>query len=266
MMEGIVDNEVRQFRIIPEGSAVANYGFDVTPARLVTGLITERGVCEATQEGILNLFPERRPVNMSEGSIKFNCIWEQKEIEFPDEIYVQLETARTQLHKLGLIGVYPNGIGYGNISVRNKDGRSFIISGSSTGGFSYLKQSDYAQVTNYSINDNTIYCTGLIKASAESLTHAAVYQSLPEVGAVVHVHCLWLWEKLTKNYPTTSIEIEYGTPAMAEAVGKLASDINGREGKIIVMGGHHEGIVVFGTSLMEATEQIINIYNRFKND
>jgi methylthioribose-1-phosphate isomerase len=63
MMEGIVDNEVRQFRIIPERSAVANYGFDVTPARLVTALITEKGVCEATREGILSLFPERRPIN-----------------------------------------------------------------------------------------------------------------------------------------------------------------------------------------------------------
>lgn len=59
IMEGLLDNEVREFRIIPENSAVANYGFDVTPARLVTALITERGVCKATREGILNLFPEK---------------------------------------------------------------------------------------------------------------------------------------------------------------------------------------------------------------
>lgn len=60
MMEGLLDNEVHEFRIIPEKSAMANYGFDVTPARLVTGLITERGICKATREGILNLFPEKR--------------------------------------------------------------------------------------------------------------------------------------------------------------------------------------------------------------
>ena len=59
MMEGLLDKEVREFRVIPEKSAVANYGFDVTPARLVTGLITERGVCKATREGILSLFPEK---------------------------------------------------------------------------------------------------------------------------------------------------------------------------------------------------------------
>jgi len=61
MVEGLVDNEIRQVRIIHEKSAVVNYGFDVTPARLVTALITERGVCKATREGILNLFPEKKP-------------------------------------------------------------------------------------------------------------------------------------------------------------------------------------------------------------
>lgn len=46
--------------IAPEGCAAANYGFDVTPARLVTGLITERGVCAAREEAILEQFPEYR--------------------------------------------------------------------------------------------------------------------------------------------------------------------------------------------------------------
>jgi len=45
--------------IVPDGSPVANYAFDVTPARLVTGLITERGVAPASREGIAALFPER---------------------------------------------------------------------------------------------------------------------------------------------------------------------------------------------------------------
>ncbi|MCE2685234.1 MAG: S-methyl-5-thioribose-1-phosphate isomerase [Cryomorphaceae bacterium] len=44
--------------ICPETTPAANYGFDVTPARLVTGLITERGICTASEEGILSLFPE----------------------------------------------------------------------------------------------------------------------------------------------------------------------------------------------------------------
>jgi len=47
-----------EVRVAPENSPAANFGFDVTPRELVTGLITERGICEATEHGILGLFPE----------------------------------------------------------------------------------------------------------------------------------------------------------------------------------------------------------------
>jgi len=50
--------EIASVEIVPAGTDVANYAFDVTPARLVTGLITERGVCEASAAGLLSLFPE----------------------------------------------------------------------------------------------------------------------------------------------------------------------------------------------------------------
>ena len=49
-------NQVEQIRIIPDSSKVANPGFDITPARLVTGLITEKGICNATEKGIQSLF------------------------------------------------------------------------------------------------------------------------------------------------------------------------------------------------------------------
>ena len=41
-------------------TVTANYGFDVTPARLVTGLITERGICAAREEEIIKLYPEQK--------------------------------------------------------------------------------------------------------------------------------------------------------------------------------------------------------------
>ncbi|NOK01495.1 MULTISPECIES: S-methyl-5-thioribose-1-phosphate isomerase [Myxococcus] len=56
----LASGEVASVRITPEGSPAANYAFDVTPARLVTALITERGVCPASHDGLLSLFPERR--------------------------------------------------------------------------------------------------------------------------------------------------------------------------------------------------------------
>jgi methylthioribose-1-phosphate isomerase len=53
------DGRIESVRIVPDGSNVANYGFDVTPARLITGLITERGVIAATREALAQAFPER---------------------------------------------------------------------------------------------------------------------------------------------------------------------------------------------------------------
>ncbi len=47
--------------LTPADSPAANFAFDVTPARLVTGLITERGICEASADGVMGLYPEKRP-------------------------------------------------------------------------------------------------------------------------------------------------------------------------------------------------------------
>ncbi|TMP91025.1 MAG: S-methyl-5-thioribose-1-phosphate isomerase [Verrucomicrobia bacterium] len=59
--DGWLEGRQVEVRITPEGSPAANYGFDVTPKRLVTGLITERGVCEANEKSIRALFPEHGP-------------------------------------------------------------------------------------------------------------------------------------------------------------------------------------------------------------
>jgi len=202
---------------------------------------------------------------MTEGYIRFQCIWEKEEIQVPEEMFLSLEKERSRLYKLGLIGMYPDGIGYGNISVRT-EGSSFLITGSATGQFNSLNRSHYAKVSAYSFSGNSIFCKGLTKASAESLTHAAIYEAFPEASAVVHVHCPCLWEKLLNHYPTTSGEIEYGTPEMALAVQSLAAEMGLREEKIIIMGGHREGILAFGQTLEEATMQIIKIYNCYQND
>ena len=53
--------EVASVQICPDATPARNWGFDVTPARLITGLICERGVCKASAQGILKLFPEQRP-------------------------------------------------------------------------------------------------------------------------------------------------------------------------------------------------------------
>jgi len=54
------EGTLRRVRVVAEGSAAANPAFDVTPARLITGLVTERGRCAAGREGLRGLYPERR--------------------------------------------------------------------------------------------------------------------------------------------------------------------------------------------------------------
>lgn len=56
---GLCDNELKKVLVTPSGSNASNYGFDVTPARLISRFITERGVCEANEKSILSLFPEK---------------------------------------------------------------------------------------------------------------------------------------------------------------------------------------------------------------
>lgn len=59
-VDGWDGNKVVRVQVTSPGSPAANYGFDVTPHELITGLITERGVCKASEEDILRLYPERR--------------------------------------------------------------------------------------------------------------------------------------------------------------------------------------------------------------
>jgi methylthioribose-1-phosphate isomerase len=60
-MTGRLDNgDIARVAIAARGSPALNPAFDVTPAELITGLITDRGVCPASREGLLGLFPERR--------------------------------------------------------------------------------------------------------------------------------------------------------------------------------------------------------------
>ncbi len=55
---GMAGQEATRVRTTSKDTPISNFAFDVTPARLVTGLITERGICEASEDGLLGLFPE----------------------------------------------------------------------------------------------------------------------------------------------------------------------------------------------------------------
>jgi methylthioribose-1-phosphate isomerase len=60
LVEGYSDGKMSAVRICPEDARAGNWGFDITPARLVTGLVTEKGICRAEEESILGLFSEKQ--------------------------------------------------------------------------------------------------------------------------------------------------------------------------------------------------------------
>ena len=193
---------------------------------------------------------------MDEGYIKFDCNWIPSK-DIPLDKVAELNVWREIMYKKGLIGVYPDGVGFGNISMRCNE-KTFLISGSATGGLATLNESHYSLVTNYNLSTNSVTCVGALKASSESLTHALIYECSSATNAVIHVHNIDLWKRLIHRVPTSSETISYGTPEMANEIKRLFDETAVDTEKIIVMGGHREGIISFGEDLEEAGSILIN--------
>ena len=170
----------------------------------------------------------------------------------PFEQLPELNACRRKLRDLQLIGVDSNGIGFGNLSVRNGGTGNFYITGSATGGLADLIVTDFVRVVACDFQKNCLQYEGSAIPSSESLTHAAIYESDPSTSAVIHCHDSVLWRTLLDRTPTTAKNIPYGTPEMAYEIMRLfaASDVRSRQ--IFVMAGHESGIVVFGKNLANA--------------
>jgi ribulose-5-phosphate 4-epimerase/fuculose-1-phosphate aldolase len=166
--------------------------------------------------------------------------------------FAELNEYRRKLLKLGMVGVDANGIGFGNLSIRDGATSRFYITGSATGGITLLTPSDYARVIAYDFARNWLQCEGSSVASSESLTHAAVYESDPTTCAIIHCHDIKMWSALLHKVPTTPEKVEYGTPEMAYAVRGLFDNTDVRKKKVFVMTGHKGGLVGFGRNLAEA--------------
>ncbi len=187
-----------------------------------------------------------------EGVVKFNCHWSQSGPVISDEQYEIINYWREVLFNMDLIGAYENGVGFGNLSMRNGKSNQFIISGSATGDIPELEPGHYVKVNSFNIDDNAVQCFGPLKASSESLSHAAIYMADQGTNAVVHVHELDLWNELKNKLPTTSESMEYGTPGLAREILRLFSESDVIEKRIIIMGGDRAGILTFGNDMDEA--------------
>lgn len=195
-----------------------------------------------------------------EGYIKFKYDWEKKPFTFPESSFREINSWRQKLYEMNLLGMYENGIGFGNISIRVKGTNEFIITGSATGNLKKLTRGHYARVNHFEIENNFVQCLGETKASSESLTHAAIYMENPSVNAVIHTHNMTMWRKFLNKKPSTSAKAEFGTPELAKEIKELIKDETVGSQKIIVMAGHKEGLLTFGRSADEAGEAMLKYY------
>ncbi|MCF8246060.1 MAG: class II aldolase/adducin family protein [Saprospiraceae bacterium] len=191
-----------------------------------------------------------------EGYVKFQAVWEQA-APLPAPKLAELSHWRDEMHRLHLIGVYENGIGFGNISQRSS-GNQFIITGTATGHLPTLTSAHFTTVTNFDIEKNTVHCRGPALASSEAMSHAVIYRECPEVQGVIHVHNAELWERLLDQVPTTADGATYGSPEMALSIINLLKNSDLRQQKIFVMRNHPEGIFVFGASLAKASAVLMH--------
>ena len=165
---------------------------------------------------------------------------------------------------MDLIGAYENGVAFGNISMRIRGGNQFVITGSATGEIPELEPGHYVKVNSFNIDDNAVQCVGPLKASSESLTHAAIYLADPGANAVIHIHSIDLWNELIYKVPTTNPSMDYGTTGLAKDIFRLFSDSDVIEKRIIVMAGDRAGILSFGHDMDEAVNVLMSYLRKEK--
>lgn len=193
-----------------------------------------------------------------QGKIQFNCNWIKGTVE--KEKIIELDKWRNKFYSLGLIGINKDGVGVGNISIRDK-GNQFIVSGTGTGKKKNLNEEHYCKVTEFDLKKNCLSCKGKTKASSESLTHAALYESNKGINAVIHVHSPELWKFLLKKVPATKEGIESRTKEIAFEMQRLIKEKRTRQKKIILIEADKEGIICFGKDLNQAGNVLLNYWN-----
>ncbi len=181
------------------------------------------------------------------GAVKYRGIHETGSIPAHPE-WEDLNRLRSDLARAGLVGALENGVGFGNVSLRFGGEGAFLISAAGTGCIPALGPEHYALVTRCDIEKNTVWFRGPMRASSESMTHAAVYTAAPGIACVVHAHHRERYRQLLAGKaPATDARASYGTPDMARSVAALvrAHPADG----VIVMTGHSDGFLLYAPNL-----------------
>lgn len=199
-----------------------------------------------------------------EGYIKYTSL--SMDGPAPDFALVEaVNKSRSLLFQKGLIGVYPDGVGFGNLSVR-ATGNQFLITGSATGDLPVLRAEHYARVTSFDIEKNCVESVGKINASSESMTHGVIYETTRRTMCVIHVHNKPLFEyMLSGDFAATAPDVAYGTPAMAKAI-KALVEKRSRSVDIFVTAGHDEGVIAYGPDIQSVENIILETYSKVEKN
>lgn len=204
-----------------------------------------------------------------EGVIKFRADHTRRPLEARrvGETACRLIAWREIMALTGLVGRDPvryEGAAYGNVSARlgppssALGRRAFLITGTQTSDKRCLALDDFAVIERYNFGDNRVWSHGPADPSSESMTHGAIYDLGPHIRCVLHAHSPVLWRNARRlRIPTTAEFVPYGTPEMAYEVQRLYRETVLPERPILSMGGHEDGIVVFGRDVEKAGQVLL---------
>jgi ribulose-5-phosphate 4-epimerase/fuculose-1-phosphate aldolase len=209
-----------------------------------------------------------------EGVVKFTA--EHTHSALPARRYgglvCQLVAWREIMSKTQLVGQDPRlygGAGYGNVSGRvgppgaGLGRRAMLITGTQTGGLERVGLGHFCLVERYDYHRNTVESRGSVEPSSETMTHGAIYDLSPHIRFVFHGHGPVIWRQARAlRIPTSDEAVAYGTPAMAEEVHRLYRSSSLAQTGIMAMGGHEDGIIVFGRTAEEAGRVLITYLAR----
>lgn len=209
-----------------------------------------------------------------EGVIKFSCDHSNAELSGREErdLAFRLMAWRELMFATGLVGQDPGrygGAGYGNLSGRlapflaAAGARSFVVSGTQTGGKERLVAEDFCVIREYDTPRNRVVSTGPILPSSESMTHGTIYDLSPDIRFVFHAHAPQIWNRAELlDIPMSDPTVPYGTPEMAREVLRLYEETGLPGRRILAMGGHRDGIIAFGETAEEVGGALMGVQAR----
>ena len=203
-------------------------------------------------------------IHRDEGYIKFSFAHEAAPAPAHPRLH-DLMRIRDDLHEWEMIGVLPDGIGYGNVSARIEGTHRFIITGSGTGLKFPIESGHFCEVVSFDIAKNNVVCRGPLPASSESMSHGAIYAARAEANTVIHIHDRIMFGLLIQEgAPQTPADAAFGTPEMARAVGRLAATLP--PVAVLIMAGHEDGLIAYGPDPQSARDALWDVYSRSRRE